>query len=88
MGTEEVDEGVLRLAASDIAAERSAELSAAGLALGVRGMVEMEMAAEDADLAREFEAAGVDEMAIGAEELGEAVAMEDVADALDEASKQ
>ena len=46
------------------------------------------MAAEDADLAREFEAAGVDEMAIGAEELGEAVAMEDVADALDEASKQ
>lgn len=51
LGVEEIDEGVLRMAASDIAANRSAELSAAGLALGLRGAVEMNLAADGEELA-------------------------------------
>ena len=44
MGEVEIEEGVLRTAASDIAAERSAELAAAGVGLAVRGAVEAEAA--------------------------------------------
>ena len=73
MGEEEIDEGVLRLAASDIAAERSADLSAAGYALGRAGLAELEMAAEDAESGRRTSGPiGVEEVARGAEELGEA----------------
>ncbi len=54
MGEEEIDEGLLRTAASDIAAERSAELTAAGAALAVRGAVEAEVAGAAAQLASEL----------------------------------
>jgi hypothetical protein len=87
MGEEEIDEGVLRLAASDIAAERAADLTAAGLALGVQGLDELDAAAEDAELADEMRAYGVEEVARGAEDLGAAAAAAGEADALDESSK-
>ena len=82
MGEEEVDEGVLRLAASDIASERSAELAAAGLILAESGAAELDMAAEDADLAEEFQAYGSEEVAAGAASLGAAAVLADEADTI------
>ena len=77
LGEEEIDEGLLRMAASDIAAERSAELAAAGAGLAVRGAVEMAAAGAAADLAGEVAAEGVADVATGAAELGAAAALDE-----------
>jgi hypothetical protein len=53
-------------------AERSEELAAAGVILGVTGVAEVEAALEDADLAREVGYVGVTEIAKGAAQLGAA----------------
>ena len=84
LGENEMDEGALRLAASQLAADRASELAAAGLLKGLQGEAELAMAAEDAELAADLAAEGVAGVAAGSAELGAAAAMEDVADALDE----
>ena len=86
LGETEMDEGVLRLAASGLAAERAGELASAGLLVGLRGAAELEDAADDADLAADIAAEGVAEVAEGAADLGAAGTMEDVADALSDAA--
>jgi len=77
-----MDEGLLRVAASNLASERAGELAAAGLLLGLRGEAELEDAADAADLAADIAAEGVAEVAEGAEDLGAAETMADAADAL------
>ena len=58
MGIEEAAEGLTRLAASEALAERSEQLAAAGVLLGVEGAAEVETALDEADLAREIGGAG------------------------------
>jgi hypothetical protein len=82
MGEEEIDEGALRLAAADMAADRAAELGAAGLAASMAGVADLEIAADDAYLARGLAREGVAEVATGAAELGAAQTVADMADAL------
>ncbi len=77
MGVNEIDEGLLRVAASDMAAERSAELAAAGADLADRGAVEMAVAGAAADLADDLESEGVTDVEIGAAELGAAAALDE-----------
>ena len=84
LGVNEIDEGVLRVAASDIAADRSADLDAAGFVLGVRGLAKLADAEEDANLAEALEELGTEEYATGAAELGAAAALEDEAAAFDD----
>ncbi len=72
MGIEEVAEGLTRTAASEALAERSNELAAAGVLLGVQGIEFVETAAAKVALAREIDAAGVAEVATGAAALGAA----------------
>jgi hypothetical protein len=72
MGIEEASEGLTRLAASQAMAERSEELAAAGVLLGVEGVVQVETALEEADLAREIGQAGVVGIAQGAAVIGAA----------------
>ena len=69
LGAEEIDEGLLRTAASEIAAGRSAELAKAGAGLAVRGAVEM-AAADAADLEGEMAAEGVADIITGVVKLG------------------
>jgi hypothetical protein len=74
MGIEEASEGLARLAASEAMVERSEQLAVAGVLFGVKGAVEVEMAAEEASLAREVGEAGVAGIAEGAALLGAAEA--------------
>jgi hypothetical protein len=88
LGANEMDEGVLRLAASQVAAERAGELAAAGLLMGMQGKVELAAAAEDADLAAEIAAEGVTAVAAGAAEFGAAASMGEMPESADEASAE
>jgi len=80
MGEEEIDEGVLRMAASDIAAERSDELAAASVRLGVRGAVEGAAAGAASDLAGDLAADGVADVALGAAELSAGAVLDEAAE--------
>lgn len=86
LGEAEMDEGVLRVAASELAAERAGELAAAGFLLELRGAAELEDAADDADLAADIAAAGIAEVSEGAADLGSAETMGVVADRLADAA--
>ena len=70
MGETEIVEGQVRVAVAEVAAERSAELSAASDALAARGVDELTTAAVASAVAREAAQTGVAEIAAGAEELG------------------
>ncbi len=70
MGAQEVAEGLTRMAASEALAERSEELTAAGIVLGVKGVEAVETAAAAAELAREIGEVGVAGIAEGAAVLG------------------
>jgi hypothetical protein len=70
MGVEEAAEGLTRLAASEALAERSEELAAAGVVLGVEGVAEVETALDEADLAKETGKVGVADIAEGAALMG------------------
>jgi hypothetical protein len=70
MGEQEVKEGLVRMAVSEVAAERSAELSAASDALAAKAVNEFDTAEMARMVAREAVAAGVTEIAQGAEEIG------------------
>ena len=70
MGEQEVTEGIVRMAVSDAAADRSAELSAASDALASKGVDELSTAAMAGLVARDAAQTGVADIAAGAEELG------------------
>jgi hypothetical protein len=72
MGIEEAAEGLTRLAASEALAERSEELATVGAVLEVKGVVEVETASAEADLAAEIGKVGIGEVAEGAALLGKA----------------
>jgi hypothetical protein len=84
LGVEEIDEGELRLLAADIALQRSNELAAAGLAVGLRGAAEAEVAGDAMTVAGVEAGAGVADAAFGAAELGAAKVEAGVAESLDE----
>lgn len=75
MGEREVEEGLVRVAASEVAAERSAELSAASDALAAQAVNEFDTAQMAGAVAREAVATGVAEVAAGSatEAMGEAL---------------
>jgi hypothetical protein len=70
MGEDEVVEGMLRGAASEAVAERSAELSVASDMLAAKGVDELTTAAMAGMVARDAAQSGVAEIASGAEEMG------------------
>ncbi len=80
MGEEEIDEGVLRMAASDIAAQRSEELAEAAVLLGIRGTVEGAAAGAAADLAGDLAAEGIADVATGAAEFGAGAVLDEAAE--------
>jgi hypothetical protein len=84
MGEQEVTEGLVRLAVSEAAAERSAELSAASDALAARAVDEMVTAKIAGSVARESAVTGVAEIAKGAEEMGAGEATVAMGEALKE----
>ena len=83
MGEEEIAEGALRVAVSEAAAERSAELSVASDVLAVKGVDELETAAVAGAVAKEAARTGVAEIAAGAEEMGAGEATEAAGEALE-----
>jgi len=83
MGEEEVAEGLVRLAVSNAAAERSAELSMASDALAMQGVDELATAAAAGDVAKAAGKAGVSAIAEGAEAVGAGEATAAVGEALD-----
>jgi hypothetical protein len=87
LGAQEIDEGAMRLAASDIAAERAAELAASSLMLGLRATEELAAADDAAAVARDLAAVGVADVAEGAAELGAAAAVAGVAAAVEESAQ-
>jgi hypothetical protein len=74
MGIEEIAEGLTRLAASEAMEERNEDLAAAGVVLGVKGVMEVETAAMEAGTAKEIAEEGIKDVADGAAELGAAAA--------------
>jgi hypothetical protein len=83
MGEQEVKEGLVRMSVSEVAAERSAELSAASDALAAKGVEEFETAQMAGAVAREAVASGVVEIARGAEEIGAGKATAAMGEALE-----
>ena len=83
MGEAEIAEGAVRVAVSEAAAERSAELSVASDALAVKGVDELETAAVAGAVAKEAARTGVAEIAAGAEEMGAGEATEAAGEALE-----
>jgi hypothetical protein len=84
MGEQEVTEGLVRLAVSEAAAERSAKLSAASDALAARAVDEMVTAEIAGSVAKEAAVVGVVEIAKGAELMGTGEAVEAMGEALEE----
>ena len=70
MGEKEIAEGVMRMAVSEAAAERSAELSVASDMLAARGVDELATAAAAGQVAIAARSAGVAAIAAGAEAIG------------------
>jgi hypothetical protein len=87
MGENEIAEGAVRLAVSDAAAERSAELSAASDALAAKGVNELETAAFAGAVAKDAVQTGVAKVAAGAEELGAGEATEAMGETLEERAR-
>jgi hypothetical protein len=84
MGEQEVEEGLVRMAVSEVAAERSAELSAASDALAARAVDELVTAEIAREVAREAAVEGVADIAQGAALMGEGEAIEAAGEALEE----
>lgn len=70
MGENEIVEGVVRMAASQAAAERSAELSVASDLLAMQGVDALATAAAAGEVAIAARSAGVTKIALGAEAMG------------------
>ena len=84
LGENEVAEGMVRMAVSEAAAERSAELSMASDELAIQGLDELETAALAREVAAGAAAAGVGKIAEGAEAMGAGEAIEAAGEALAE----
>jgi len=82
MGEDEIDEGLVRVAVADAAAERSDELAIASDLLAFRGVDEVAAAVEAGALAREASQAGMAEVAAGADLVGKGAAAATAGEAL------
>jgi hypothetical protein len=87
LGENEVEEGILRLAVSQAASERSDALSKASEELTMQGMEETLIAGEVGQAARAEAIEGVAEISTGSAVVGAALAMEEVASTLKEKSE-
>jgi hypothetical protein len=87
LGENEMAEGVARLTVSAVAAEESAELAETAEMLAAQGVEKMEAAELARQLGREVIADGVAGVAAGAAEMGAAAALDETAQALEDASK-
>jgi hypothetical protein len=84
LGEQEVTEGLVRVAVSEAAAERSAELSAASDALAAKAVDEMVTAEIAGSVAKDAAVTGVAEIGKGAEALGAGEATMAMGEALEE----
>ena len=88
MGEQEVAEGAVRVAVSDAAAERSAELSAASDALAARGVDELATAAIAGAVAQKPPRPAWPKSPPGAEEMGAGEATVAMGEALEERASE
>ncbi len=88
MGQQEVEEGLVRMAVSEVAAERSAQLSQASDALATRAADELVTAAVAREVAQDAVVAGVTEIAEGSATMGAGEATEAMGEALEERAQQ
>jgi hypothetical protein len=84
MGEQEMAEGVVRIAVSEAAAERSAELFVASDALAAKAVAELDTAQQAGALARAAVASGVAEIAEGSMAMGAGAATEAMGETLEE----
>ena len=70
MGEQEIAEGAVRVAVSEAAAERSAQLSVTSVVLAAKGVDEVATAAAAGQVAKAAAKSGVAEIAKGAEAVG------------------
>jgi hypothetical protein len=84
MGENEAAEGMVRLAVSEAASERSKELSQASDALAVRGVDELLTAEAAKEVAGAAAVSGIAKIAEGANEMGKGEALEATGEALEE----
>ncbi|RIK20084.1 MAG: hypothetical protein DCC51_07965 [Anaerolineae bacterium] len=82
LGENEVDEGVVRLMASDAAAQRAEELAVASNLLATRGAVEVGVAVAADELVRGMVAEGASELAAGAADMAASESLDDLAQTL------
>jgi hypothetical protein len=88
LGENEMAEGVARLAVSAAAAEESEELAETAEILAMQGADKLEEAELARQLAREIAEEGLAGVTAGAAELGAAAALDETAQALDEAARK
>jgi len=88
LGQGEMTEGAVRMAVSEVAAERSKELSKDSGKLAQRGFDELETAAMADDAARLSAAAGATDIAEGSAMLGAGAAMEQMGEALEDRAEK
>lgn len=69
MGEEEMDEGLLRVAAAKVAKQRAEELEAQSVELGIKGMTEIANAAQTVELATEVANQGIEAVAVGSAQM-------------------
>ena len=86
LGVNEMAEGVVRMSVAEDVADRGEELMDAGAELAAEGLVGAAAAEGFRNAAAELTEQGVSQMAIAGEELGEAEAAGDFADAMEEAA--
>jgi hypothetical protein len=84
LGENEMDEGMLRMVAADVAKQRSEELAEVSVDLEARGAVEAFVAGAANESARQAAVKGIGQVAEGAAELGAAATTEGVAETLAE----
>ncbi len=82
LGENEIDEGVVRLAASEAAAKRAGELAHASDMLATRGSVEAAVAVGAGELVREMVVEGTSDLAAGAADMAISEELDDFAQTL------
>jgi len=88
MGIGEMEEGVVRVGVAEGMEEAGEELYDAGAELAVEGLDEAETAGAFHEAATDLAQEGVAEVAMAAEEIGEATTMGDLADVLEESVEE
>ena len=82
LGENEIDEGVVRIAASEAAAQRAEELAAASDLLAARGTVAAGVAVTAGDMVREMVVEGASDLAAGAADMASSEELDDLAQTL------